>query len=133
MYSTRQSKAGVRQDSPDQIRCTVVLVGAVQRELMYSGSLLSPALCGIMWSRDVQPSSTQATHIPLLKLLIPPPKTFYCRLSLPAALQRDGPERSRPRRSTRNQIHDQWMPNDVSLHCIYFALVFLVEHSSKHL
>jgi hypothetical protein len=91
--------------------------------LVYSGSLLSLALCGIIWSRVMCPSSTQVTQ-PLLP--------NYCRLSSLAALQRDGPGGSTPRRLAHSQICDQWMLDDVSVHCHFFLTsIFLVEHSSN--
>jgi hypothetical protein len=59
-------KAVVTQVSPDPIRCTVVLISAVQRKLVYSVYLLSQALFGVMWSRDVLLLHT-TTHPPVPK------------------------------------------------------------------
>jgi hypothetical protein len=55
-----------------------------------------PALCGIIWSRVMCPSSIQATHSP--------PKPFFW-LGLLAA------------RTERSQIHDQQMPGNASVYC----------------
>ncbi len=91
------NKAGVQQVSLDPTRCTIVLICSGQGMMVYSGSLLSLALCGIMWSRVACPSLTQATHPS------PPPYPSHFGLSLLAALQRNGPGWSRPRRSANSQ------------------------------
>jgi hypothetical protein len=54
-------QAGV-QVSPHPTRCAAMLMCAIQRKLVYSGSLLSPALCGIIWRRDMPLLHTQAIH-----------------------------------------------------------------------
>ncbi len=59
------------------------------------------------------PSSTQATH--------PSPHPSHFRLSLLAALHRNGLRWSRPRRSAHSQICGQQMPDYVSLHCHLFS------------
>jgi hypothetical protein len=78
-----------------------------QKKPVYSGSLLSPALCGIMGSRVICPSSTQATQCPCLS---------HLRLSLLAALQRYGPGGNTLKSSLSSKICDQWMPDNVHFH-----------------
>jgi hypothetical protein len=90
-----------------------------QLDNMYNcGYLFSPALCGIMRSRDV--SFLHPSHSPPFHPSYSThPSHFW--LSLLAALQRDEPEWSRPRRSVHSQIYDQRLPDDVNLHCSLFS------------
>ncbi len=71
-------KAGVLQVLPHLIRCTVVLICTGQGKLVYNGSLLSPALCEIMWIRVMCPP-------PLLHPSYSSPYPSYFGLSLLAA------------------------------------------------
>ncbi len=71
---------------------------ARQWKPVYRGSQLSPVLCGIIWSRLLCPSSTQATQ---------PACPSYFRLSLPAAFPRNGHGWSTPRRSHCSHICQQ--------------------------
>jgi hypothetical protein len=64
-----QTKGRFRESFIRLIKCTIVLVCARQGKMVHSGSLLSPALCGIMWSRVMCPFSTQATQPPLPETL----------------------------------------------------------------
>ncbi len=73
------------------VKYTVVLICTVQKKLVYSGSVLSPALRGVMWSRDVP--LLHPSHSP------PTPHPSHFLLSLQAALWRDGLGWSRPRSS----------------------------------
>ncbi len=56
-------KALPQQVLPDLLRCMLICAG--KGKLLYSGSLLSPARCGIMWSRvmyPVHPSHSPPHH-----------------------------------------------------------------------
>jgi hypothetical protein len=96
----------------------------------YSGSLVSPALCGITWSEVMLcmcPSYTQANRPPLSK-----PPQAQSTSDLPG----DGPEWNTPRRNAHSQICDQRMPKNARKHCHFFSpyyyyYYFIVEHSSN--
>jgi hypothetical protein len=94
----------MQQIITDPIKCTVVFVCAGQGKLVHSVSLLSPAPCGIMWSRVMCPSFTQATQPPC-------PSNF--RLSLLAAFPRNGPKWSTPRRFHCSHICQQQTSDNV--------------------
>ncbi len=59
---------GLQQVSPDPIKCTIVFKCAGQGKLVYNGSLLSLALCGIMWTRSSAPPPPEPTLPPLKKV-----------------------------------------------------------------
>ncbi len=104
---------------------------AIQRKLLYNGSLLSLALCRIMWS----------TNMPLLHLShsTPPLKPLtslhpnHYRFSQLAALQRDGPGWCTPKEFTTSQIRNQQMQDSVRkyFHLSSLQYYFLVEHYSN--
>jgi hypothetical protein len=62
-------------------------------------------------------SSIQATQ---------PPCPSHRRLSLLAALQRDGPGWNTSRRFTSSQIHDQRMSDNVHELSVYFLLTIII-------
>ncbi len=72
--------------------------------LVHSGSLLRQALCGIMWSRVMCPSSTQATQ---------PTCPSHFRLSLLAAFPRNWPGWSTPKRFHCIRVCQQKTPDNV--------------------
>ncbi len=76
-----------------------------QRRLMYSGSLLSPAMCEIMWSW----------------ILCPLPKPFLAQSTI-AAFQRDGPDCSIQRRFNCSHIWT-WMLDNVRKHLSFTFLL----------
>jgi hypothetical protein len=109
--------------SPNQpIKCTALFTCAGKRRSVYSGSLLSPALCAIMCSRVMCPSSTQTTQ---------PLCLSHFRLSLQAALQRDELGWSTLRRFVHSQIRDMQMPDNVRENCHLYSYqyYFLVNTS----
>jgi hypothetical protein len=71
--------------------------------------------------------------MPLLHPSHSPPHPNHYRLSPLAALKRDRPGQSTPRRLARSQIHNQLMADDVSVHCHLFLCLyyFLVDLSSN--
>ncbi len=71
-----------------------------------------PGLCGIMWSREV-PSSTQATHLPLLK-------PFWTQSA--GSLAEGWTWMEQTKKPTHSQILDQKMPKEVSCIAIYFCV-----------
>ncbi len=94
----------------------------------YKGSRCTVDLCSV-WS-CMESCGEEICPAPLKLLTLHP---SHPRLSQLAALQRDGPEWSRPRRSVHSQIHDQQMPRgcEFALPFIFALVIFLVEHSSK--
>jgi hypothetical protein len=98
----RWKKSGVQRVTSDSLSVLLCSM-CCTKELVYSRSLLIPALCRIMWSR----------YVPLLH-----PSQYG--FSPPIVLQRDEPRWCTPREFESSQIRDQWIQISVHKYCQLF-------------